>query len=764
MTDQTFSGRDNVNGGSADETVFATFNPGEFHLGAGDDTVWFEARNIRNFDIVHHGETTVVFDNENAWLMTGVETIKFIDAEINVAFEKARLRAESSNPLHSFIETEIAEAYTYAGEFNEAQLVVSFSNIGIAFDINSDGFDDAIIPIQRGYKSGADTREHFQVFEGGPDGLRYSEALTNQQPFIPGARRIEEIEIASVGKTALVTVGTDTTRENESSFDIPWRMGDLTVILPSPDLNIADQIVPDVGFGKLPALTGRKAAVDAHGMAVGDYDNDGLEDILIGDSTGPFVLRQTLSGPWEVINSPFLDGFHKGVFDPISGRADGGFLLDLHMEDLNGDGADDIVAGWGDLRTASRVYLNDGRGGFSEDGRIELPQSDYGENTLHLETFSEDFDRDGDQDLVILHSQNEPYYSGTYLQFLQNDGAGNFIDQTAARFGQAFPDGARRPGERGVTSDWEVGDLNGDGALDLLGEDIENSKNIIALINDGQGRFDRHDVPIPSEDGGSIIVAGDFDNDGKFEFVSFRTIPREDGLSSVNTFFLHELSTSDFSSTGTSDDASVGSTMIGDGGNGKMSGSKRDDLMLAFGGDDTLRGKGGDDTLMGFDGDDVLLGGGGADSLDGDKGADLLKGGGGGDDMNGGGGGDEIRGGGGNDAALGGGGGDLLRGDGGDDILHGGGGKDLIIGGKGKDTLTGGGGKDTFQFKKGDKKDVITGFQDGKDKIEVIGVRDFDQIRISQRGDDAHIKALNLKILLEDFDADNLSASDFIFS
>jgi Ca2+-binding RTX toxin-like protein len=62
---------------------------------------------------------------------------------------------------------------------------------------------------------------------------------------------------------------------------------------------------------------------------------------------------------------------------------------------------------------------------------------------------------------------------------------------------------------------------------------------------------------------------------------------------------------------------------------------------------------------------------------------------------------------------------DILKGRGGDDTLLGGGGNDTITGGKGDDSLTGNGGNDIFVFGKFQGNDVITDFQNNKDKFDL---------------------------------------------
>lgn len=193
-------------------------------------------------------------------------------------------------------------------------------------------------------------------------------------------------------------------------------------------------------------------------------------------------------------------------------------------------------------------------------------------------------------------------------------------------------------------------------------------------------------------------------------------------------------------------------------------GTPDDDVLLGGGDDDRFNGRGGDDRIVGRGGDDTLLGGGGGDRLKGNGGSDSLNGGGGKDLLIGNGGKDVLLGGGGRDTLQGGGGKDTLDGGGGRDVMQGGGGRDLILGGKGNDILTGQGGKDIFFFETGNRKDRITDWQDGRDKIQIgDGADGFDDLTITQTGADALIEFSNVRVTVEDTDIGDLTAADFIF-
>jgi Ca2+-binding RTX toxin-like protein len=205
------------------------------------------------------------------------------------------------------------------------------------------------------------------------------------------------------------------------------------------------------------------------------------------------------------------------------------------------------------------------------------------------------------------------------------------------------------------------------------------------------------------------------------------------------------------------------------GGNGADTIITGDDADQVWGGkgDDTIDGGFDNDSLYGNFGQDKIIGGEGSDYIDGGSGDDVIYGGQGpeevqildivdvgetpdlapdNDD-------DDIYGGGGNDTIYG-----------GDDsdTIHGGVGDDFIQGGIDDDALFGDAGNDIFDFADGDGSDVIGDFTIGEDKVQILG-GSFDDLMLSQDESAAIIEYGDLMIRMENMNADDLSASDFLF-
>ncbi|MET3926872.1 calcium-binding protein [Devosia sp. 2618] len=171
--------------------------------------------------------------------------------------------------------------------------------------------------------------------------------------------------------------------------------------------------------------------------------------------------------------------------------------------------------------------------------------------------------------------------------------------------------------------------------------------------------------------------------------------------------------------------------IAGLGGNDILKGGAGNDELQGGAGNDRLHGGSGNDRLFGEDGNDKLFGDSGSDKLFGEAGNDTMEGGSGNDLLQGGSGTDVISGDDGNDDLKGDSGNDTLNGGAGNDKLNGGSGNDKLRGGEGKDTLTGGSGDDRFVFKSvaeisqtatSSKRDVITDFVRGSDKIDFSAI------------------------------------------
>lgn len=155
--------------------------------------------------------------------------------------------------------------------------------------------------------------------------------------------------------------------------------------------------------------------------------------------------------------------------------------------DLNGDGALDIIATFGDQDI---IYLNDGAGSFN--GSLvdcTAPPADvrcFGPgDRVNLALVVGDINGDGALDLIS--SDYDPTSSASTQSVVYlNDGAGNFYTDPIDCAGPAASIRCFGPAQSNITS-LAVGDLNGDGALDIVAGANEGSS--VVYLNDGAGNF-----------------------------------------------------------------------------------------------------------------------------------------------------------------------------------------------------------------------------------------------------------------------------------
>ncbi|MEC4050041.1 FG-GAP-like repeat-containing protein [Flavobacterium sp. SUN046] len=279
----------------------------------------------------------------------------------------------------------------------------------------------------------------------------------------------------------------------------------------------------------LPALS----TTPGWSIAAGDYNKDGFNDLVFGNSSRLTVVKSNPGGasytevpyPQGIFTqrTNFVDINNDGNLDlwachdtaqSYSYRNDGegNLLFDTTLmptlavggnyqsqwTDYDNDGDIDMYlskcragAAVGDPQRINLLYKNNGNGTFTESGAL----AGVNDGSQSWSSAIEDYDNDGDMDILLsnISDTNKLY---------RNNGDGTFTDVFAAS------------GIDAQVGSWELqaADFNNDGRIDFL---WQNNKEL--YLNNGNLTFTGYDLPF-SEGG-----LGDLNNDG-FMDVQFNNI------------------------------------------------------------------------------------------------------------------------------------------------------------------------------------------------------------------------------------------------
>jgi hypothetical protein len=264
----------------------------------------------------------------------------------------------------------------------------------------------------------------------------------------------------------------------------------------------------DVTATALPGLPAAPPAFFAAAVAVGDYDNDGWEDIFVG-AGGPEGSR-------------LFRNLHDGTFEDVTeaaGLVPSTFVLTLGgaWGDVDRDGDLDLFVS-GNLEQRHFLYINNGQGSFTEEA-VNRGVAVVGAGTRvgWIVSFG-DFDNDGYLDIYLpeVHSEEfNPDAVGPYSRLFRNRGAvapGHFEDVTSAA-GVIVDEIPGTPDGTHVFVG-RFSDLDADGFADLvLASDFGESR---LFWNDGNGTFTdgSEAAGYGAHENGMGAAIGDYDGDG----------------------------------------------------------------------------------------------------------------------------------------------------------------------------------------------------------------------------------------------------------
>ncbi len=269
------------------------------------------------------------------------------------------------------------------------------------------------------------------------------------------------------------------------------------------------------------------------GVAIGDINNDGLEDIFFTANKKAGNKLYLNKGNFE-----FEDITDKAA---IAGKAD--WCTGAVMADINGDGLVDIyvstVSQKYGLTGHNELYINKGNQIFTEESAA------YGLNTSCFTTQSAffDYDRDGDLDCYILNQSHHPhsnivdtinrkgYDSLSGDRLYRNDGPPSI--NADGKISGGFTDVSKAAGiyqsNLGYGLGLGISDINNDGWDDVyVGNDFH--ENDYYYVNNKNGTFlessAAHFRHYSRFSMGNDIA--DYNNDGQLDIITVDMLPPEE--------------------------------------------------------------------------------------------------------------------------------------------------------------------------------------------------------------------------------------------
>jgi len=342
------------------------------------------------------------------------------------------------------------------------------------------------VTVTRGFLSASDPLVHF--------GLGAEATVASLKVRWPSGCEQIFTDIAA-NQLATVTEG----GTNRTSFNPPAKA---PLFQPAETLAaLKHEELPSDDFQREPLLP-NKQSVYGPGMAWGDADGDGDDDIWLAGASG-FPGQIALRAP-DVPSVPPV----PFVLSPQPALA-----ADKQSEDMGGlwfdaDGDSDhdlyVVSGGneckpGDLELRDRLYLNDGKGGLTNAPAGTLPDERHSGSVVT----GADFDRDGDMDLFTGGRQVPGQFpTAPPCALLIND-AGKF---------------SVTPLELGMVTSALWTDADGDGWLDLL---VSVEWGCPRFLHNDNGKLtDQTEAAglTPLTGWWNGLAAADFDHDGDMDY------------------------------------------------------------------------------------------------------------------------------------------------------------------------------------------------------------------------------------------------------
>lgn len=283
-----------------------------------------------------------------------------------------------------------------------------------------------------------------------------------------------------------------------------------TNITPSSGIDYLHQEMDYIDFDK-ERLLPHKLSQYGPGLAAGDIDGNGLDDIFIGgtgDYPGRFFLQQ-INGKFEIKNLPAIERIdprrpeNMGI---IFFDADSDNDLDLYCA----SGSNEYAANTKNYQ--DQFFINDGKGNFSFDSSSAWPVNYTSKSCVKVA----DFDNDGDQDVFVGGRCLPGKYPLPVSSFIyRNDSKNGKI-----RFTDVTGDIAKGLLNIGMVCDAVWTDFDSDGFTDLI---VVGEWMPVTFFKNNHGKLENVTAQsgISSQTGWwNSIAGGDFDNDGDIDYIA----------------------------------------------------------------------------------------------------------------------------------------------------------------------------------------------------------------------------------------------------
>ncbi len=300
-------------------------------------------------------------------------------------------------------------------------------------------------------------------------------------------------------------------------------------LLPSRETGIGFVNEIDEG-GEFNILTYRNF-YNGGGVAIGDINRDGLEDIFLTSNLNANKLYLNKGG-WKF----------EDITEVAGAGGSGAWSTGATFADVNSDGWLDLyVCNSGHIEGDDReneLYINNGDLTFTEEAEAwGLKDNDY---SMHASFF--DYDMDGDLDCFLLNNNLIVPKPSEFYQKSRNDIDPDGGDKLYRNDGDHYTDVTRQAGiyssDVGFGLGVSVSDLNGDMLPDIYVSNDFWERDYL-YINQGNGRFiDELDERMGSTSLNSMGTdIADLNNDGTYDVMTTDMLPGDNYRNKTMTVF-----------------------------------------------------------------------------------------------------------------------------------------------------------------------------------------------------------------------------------